>query len=285
MRPYIKVSSSYLVMDITLQSPIYSIDSDECGHNLAVSLQKGSVSLLSTNNLQQRLEIRLQDATPNSIDYSLNKFGPLLAVGCSDGSIRVYRDNLEVKRFNPQKGAILSVAFHPSKCAIAAASLDGTFAVFIKPDQSNEWTETVIEASRMGLTSITWGPDTGSDVFLTVIAGGADGVIRIFKSTGNNWELSCASQVHNGWVRDIASPNVPLGSAYKAASCSDDSVSVLKISNNEIEVSQIEPLDAPVNGVAWAMVDKTLVLSHINGRTTYWTENEKGKWSISNNNQ
>lgn len=285
MRPYIKVSSPYLVMDISLQSPIYSIDSDECGHNLAVSLQNGTVSLLSTQNLQKRLEIRIQDATPNSIDYSLNKFGPLLAVGCSDGSVRVYHESQEVKRFSQQKGAILSVAFHPSKCAIAAASLDGTFAVFIKPDQSNEWSETVIEASRMGLTSITWGPDAGSDVFLTVIVGGADGVIRIFKSTGNSWELSCASQVHNGWVRDLSSPNVPLGSAYKAASCSDDSVAVLKISNNEIEVSQIEPLDAPVNGVEWAMVDKTLVLSHINGQTTYWTENEKGKWSISNTNQ
>lgn len=286
-RPNIKTAFKSGLMDTSLQSPITSIDSDECGHKVAVSLENGSIILLSTQNLRQLQEISIKDTTPNSVDFSNDKFGPLLAVGCSDGTVRLFSGNSEVRRFTNQKGSILSVAFHPSKCILAAASLDGTFSICAQKNQTgkNEWSETVVEASQMGLTAITWGPDGGSDMFLNVLVGGTDGVVRRFCTTGNKWEQCCAAQVHNGWVRSLASPNNPLASTFKAASCGDDSVYVLKIINNEnIEKTQIAPLDTPVNGVAWAMVDKTLVLSHKNEQTTMWAENENGEWTQTSSN-
>ncbi|OHS95795.1 hypothetical protein TRFO_38072 [Tritrichomonas foetus] len=270
-------------MDTTLQATISSINTDECGHKVAVSLQDDSVLLLDSQNLRPIATLRISGATPNSVDFSANTYGPLLAVGCSDGTVRLYNGNNEIKRFDPQKGSILSVAFHPTKCIVASASLNGTFSVHTK--NGNDWTSTTIDACHMGLTSIAWGPNSSSDVLLTLIVGGADGVVRIYKSTGNSWELICASQVHNGWVRDLASPNAPHGGTFKVASCSDDSAAVLKVTNNEIEVSKISPIDFAVNGVAFAMVDKTLVLSHVNGQTTLWTESENGQWIMSNGNQ
>ncbi|KAH0793472.1 protein transport protein SEC13 B [Histomonas meleagridis] len=259
-----------------LNSPITSIDSNEYGHNFAVATAGRSVSIHSSQNLQKISEILNLHSTPYSIDYSSADCGNLLACGFSDGTVCIYQGNKEIKRFESQKGAILSVAFHPSKCTVAAASLAGTFGVYTK--KGSEWNSVIISASLLGLSAITWAPD--SDVVQTIIVGGIDGVIRAFKLICGNWELSAAAQVHNGWIRQLASPLVPIAGSQMVASCGDDNiVAISKLNGNGFDVSKIV-VDFPACGISWAMVDKVLVLSNINGEVTMWTEDENGNWKM-----
>ena len=264
-------------MNPSFPAPITSINTDESGHKIAVTLQDGSVSQLSSENLSPLHKFTLSGCSAISASFSSNKHGPLLAVGCSDGIVRIFNNSSEISRLGHAKGAVLSVAFHPTRCIVASASLDGTFSVHSR-SESGEWSSTTVDACRMGLTAIVWGPDTGSELLTTLIAGGADGVIRVFQSVGSTWEQIAAAQVHNSWCRGIASPNVPMTGTYKVASCADDSVYILKITNNVIEKVIMRALDFPVNGVGFAMVDKTLVLSHTNGAASMWSENESGEW-------
>ncbi|OHS95871.1 hypothetical protein TRFO_10279 [Tritrichomonas foetus] len=272
-------------MSVEFQHQITSLKANVGGNGtIALTLLNGNISLVSPQDLRILANIPTSDATPQSASYSSAQCGSILAVGFSDGTVRLYQNNKEIHRFEKQNGAILSVAFHPSKCIVAAACLNGTFNVHT--NNGNSWQSSTTDASHMGLTAIAWGSDSGSGIQHTLIVGGADGVIRVFRSISNNWEQICAAQVHNGWVRSISTPNAPIGAVQKIASCSDDqTAAVLKIVNNEITVSQIQPLSVPVQGVSWAMVDKTLVLAHTNGSTSMWKETENNEWTLSKNYQ
>ncbi|KAH0787717.1 protein transport protein SEC13 B-like [Histomonas meleagridis] len=267
-------------METNYNSTITSIDTDEYGHNVAVSSVSGVISILNSQNLQKISDILNLDSVPYSLDYSQSSFGPILACGFADGTVRLYQANREIQRFEPQKGAILSVAFHPSKCIVAAASLCGTFAVYSKVD--NKWTSIVIPASPLGVSSIAWGSDL--DALQTLILGGVDGVVRVFKSAGSGWEFTCSAQVHNGWIRQLSTPKIPQVGIQKVATCGDDNIaSILKINGNNIETTFID-IDSPANGISFAMVDKVIVMSHKDGKTTTWSEDDEGKWVLSKDN-
>ncbi|KAH0787530.1 protein transporter SEC13 [Histomonas meleagridis] len=267
-------------METTHNSVITSIDSDEYGHHFAVSTNSCSISIFNSQNLQKISDILNLDSTPYSIDYSQDAYGPILACGFADGTVRLYQANREIQRFEPQRGAILSVAFHPSKCIVAAASLCGTFAVYTRVD--NKWKSIVVPASPLGLSAITWGSDL--DTLHTLILGGVDGVIRVFKSAGSDWEFTCSAQVHNGWVRQLSTPKISQIGIQKVATCGDDNVaSILKINGNNIETTFLS-LDSPAEGIAFAMVDKVIVMSHKNGSTTTWSEKDGCNWELSKNN-
>ena len=265
-------------METTHSSTITSIDSDEYGHHFAISTTSGAITVLNSQNLQKISEILGLDSIPYSIDYSQSEYGPILACGFADGTVRLYQSNREIQRFEAQKGAILSVSFHPSKCIIAAASLSGTFAVYSKID--NKWNTIVVPASSLGLSSITWGSDL--DTLQTLIVGGVDGVVRVFRSAGSGWDFTCSAQVHNGWVRQISTPKIPQIGIQKIATCGDDKfAAILKLNGNNIETTLIG-LESPASGISFAMVDKVIVMSHNDGKTTTWAEDDEGKWVLSN---
>lgn len=261
-----------------LQSKATSIITNEYGHKIAISCMNDSIIILSSQNLQKISEIVNLDSTPYSVSYSSASNGSILAAGFADGSVRLYQESREIYRFNSQKGAILSVAYHPVKNMVAAASLDGTFAVISK--EGDTWNPLIVEASKMGLSAIAWGSD--SDIVQTIIVGGCDGVVRVFRSAGGGWEMTCAAQVHNGWVRKLSSPKVPAGGMQKVASTGDDHIAyVEKIVGNTINVQKIAKFDKETTGVSWAVVDKVIVLSHEDNTVSIYTENNDGEWILS----
>ena len=100
----------------------------------------------------------------------------------------------------------------------------------------------------------------------------------MFKSAGGQWEASGAAQVHDGWVRVVSAPDVPLGSCQKIASCGDDGKAcVVKVMNDQVEINEISGLHS-AGSVAWAMVDKTVVVCHTDGAVTMWKESGTGNW-------
>jgi WD40 repeat protein len=261
---------------IALQSPVTALDVDEYGHYLAVSTLSHGIAVFWAQTLAAQLQIATGDATAVSLDYSSRELKSLLAAGFTDGTVRVYQDGRELKQFEARHGSVVAVAFHPSRCSIAAASLDGTFSVHSRPAEG-DWSSISVAASPMGLSAIAWGAD--ADHIQTVVAGAVDGTVRIYKNAGAAWEMSTAVQVHNGWVRGIAVPRVPLGGCQKIGTVGDDSfAAVVKITGNEASVSEVKPLDSTACAVGRALVDKVLVLSHANGGTSFWKEDEDGQW-------
>jgi WD40 repeat protein len=261
---------------ITLQSSVTALDVDEYGHYLAVSTLSHGISVFLAQTLTTQLQIGTGDATPVSLDYSSKEFKSLLAAGFSDGTVRVYQEGRELKQFEPRRSSVIAVAFHPSRCSIAAASLDGTFSVHSR-SADGDWSSVSVAASPMGLSAIAWGAD--ADHIQTIVVGAVDGTVRLYRNAGATWEISIAVQVHNGWVRAIAVPRVPFGGCQKIGTVGNDTfATVVKISGNDASVSEVKPLESTACDVGWALVDKVLVLSHVNGGTSFWKENEDGQW-------
>jgi WD40 repeat protein len=262
---------------ITAPSPITDLAADEYGHRVAVSTTTKGILILSTRNLTQEFQIPATDSTPASLAYSSSEIehGTILAAGFSDGSVRLYQGPREFKRFEARRGSILSLAFHPTRPSLAAASVDGTFSVYTRA--GSDWAAISVPASSMGLSSIAWGSD--ADHILTLILGGVDGTIRIYRTAGAGWELAGVHQIHAGWVRKISLPRVPLGSYQKIGTVGDDDyAAVIKLSAKEVAITRVGPLAHPAASVGWALVDKVLVLSHVNGDTSFWRETEDKTW-------
>ena len=260
-------------MEKSFPSAVTAIDTDEYGHQLVVATRDNEVTVFQASTMAVVSKIQLPN-TPLAVDFSASAHGPLIAVGSSDG-VRIFQNSRAVHTAE-SPAAVLAVAFHRSKCVLASASLDGTFSVFQRKTDGS-WSHVSVSAGLMGLCSVCWGSD--GDMLQTLIVGGVDGVVRVFKSAGGPWEISAAAQVHNGWVRCVAAPNVPLGSCQKIATCGDDGrACVVKVVNSQTDVSEVKPLQAPAGGVAWAMVDKTIVVAHANGETSTWKEDENGEW-------
>jgi WD40 repeat protein len=263
---------------ITVPAPVTALAADEYGHRVAISVATKSIAVLSGHALAVEYQIPTPDAGPVSLAYSSSELGSLLAAGFTDGTVRLYQGNRELKRFDARRGSVLGVAFHPSRPALAAASLDGTFSVYTRA--AADWGAISVPASAMGLTSVAWGSD--ADHILTLILGAVDGTLRIYKSAGGGWEFASAHQIHAGWVRQIAVPRVPLGSYQKIGSVGDDGfAAVVKLAANDAAIARVGPLGSPAASVGWALVDKVLVLSHVNGETSFWRETDGETWERS----
>jgi WD40 repeat protein len=266
---------------ITAPAPITALTADEYGHRVSISTLSKEIIVLSAQTLTPEFRIAITDSTPVSLAYSSSETSrvTLLAAGFTDGSVRLYDTNREVKRFEPRRSSILSLAFHPTRPLLAAASLDGTFSVYSRA--SADWSTVSVPASVMGLTAIVWGSD--ADLILTLIVGCVDGTVRIYKTAGGGWESSRALQIHSGWVRAISVPRVPLGLYQKIGTVGDDDfAAVIKLGgNDEVAVARVGPLGSPASSAGWALVDKVLVLSHANGETSFWRETESGAWEKS----
>jgi hypothetical protein len=100
---------------ITLQSPVTAINVDQYGHYLAVSTLSHGIGAFWAQTLAPQLQIATGDATPVSVDSSSREFKSLLAAGFTDGTVRVYQDNREIKQFEARRGSVVAVAFHPSR--------------------------------------------------------------------------------------------------------------------------------------------------------------------------
>lgn len=260
--------------EIPLQAPVTGLCSDEYDRQVYVATQSNEILILQTSTNSVIGKMSVSNGTPQCVSCSAGAYGPMVAVGCSNGSIVVFQNGREIQTFN-STGAILSVAFHKSQCKFAAASLDGTFSVYTCT--AGKWNSVSIPVSCMGLTSICWGSE--GDKLQTLIVGGVDGAVRVYKSAGGQWEASAAAQVHDGWVRVVSAPNVPLGACQKIATCGDDGKAcVVKVMNNQAEISEINGLRA-AGSVAWAMVDKTVVVCHTDGAVTMWKESGNGDWT------
>ena len=93
----------------------------------------------------------------------------------------------------------------------------------------------------------------------------------------NSWELGQIAQVHNGWVRQVAAPSSVNAGYQKVATFGDDNTAnVVKYATDKLVVLSTGALPVQPTGVAWAMVDQTLVVSHIDASTTMWKEDNNG---------
>jgi WD40 repeat protein len=171
-------------MAASTASSITSITADEYGHRIAVSTLSHRISISSSPELSPIGTIPKSDSAPLSVAFSSSDLGSLLAGGYSDGTVRIYAyDNgREIRRSEPRTAAILSVAFHPARPAVASASLDDTFNVHTRA--GNEWSQITVIASSLGLTAVAWASDI--DRIQTLVLGGVDGTIRLYRCAHQN---------------------------------------------------------------------------------------------------
>lgn len=268
--------------EVDLPANVCSTDTNQFGQILAAASTNGTITFYSAKNFTILSTVTIANATPLSISFSSTTNDRSLAVGASDGTVRILSQQpdgkwFETQKLGPQKSSVISVAFHCSLSIIAAGSLDGSFAIYTK--NGNTWTATTVPVSPLGITSVAWGLDSAANPsLLTLFVGGVDGTVRVYTSGGNGWGMSTAKSVHNGWVRRISVPKVASGGKQKIATCGDDAkVAVLYLKDNTIEVNYIDNLDFAATDVAWAMVDKTLVVQHTNGTSSFWHKNENGE--------
>ena len=271
-------------METTISNPATSIISDRFGHQIAISSTDNKITFLSPQSSTIIGSIQVQGGIPNSLSFSSNDFGPLLAVGLSNGKILIfqrtnqanYLENINAIEFS-HKASVSSVSFHPTQPIVASASFDGTFSIHSLIDK--KWRSTTILASYMGLSSICWSSNV-SDPVQILFVGGVDGTIKVWRSTISidSWELVVAAHIHDGWVRHISSPNTISGGIQKIGTVGDDLyANLIKFDGKELNIIQSSKLHSQATGVSWAMVDKTLVLSHIDGKTTMWKETDENK--------
>lgn len=265
-------------MEKTLSAPITSLVSDRYGHQIAVSTSDGKISFFSAQNLAQIGSVDIKEATPNCLSFSANDFGPLLAAGLSNGKILLFSKCRQVSTILGHKATITGIAFHPTENIIATSSLDGTFGIHTFSD--GKWNSIFTPASKFGTTAIAWGSDSAdSKVIQTVFVGSVEGTVSVFLSSpgSNSWELGPIAQVQNSWIRKLAAPSSVNAGVQKVASVGDDSTAnIVKFETDKLTVLSTGLLAVLPTGVSWAMVDQTLVVSHIDGTTTMWKEDPNG---------
>jgi WD40 repeat protein len=261
-------------MTVSAPSAILSLSTDEYGHQVAVSTLSNGISVFSVPHLSPAGAIPATDSTPLSIAYSSAEFGSLVAAGFSDGTVRVYDNFREVKRFEPRKAAVLSIAFHPSQPSIAAASLDGTFTVYTR--SGGDWSATSVVASFLGLSAIAWAFDR--DRIQTLVIGTVDGTIHLYNSVNGRWEFSRSVPVHNGWVRRISVPKAVISDLKIATVGDDDFAAVITFAATGPKLVKITG-DSPPTDLSWALLDKVIVISHANGPVSFWKEDGDNQWN------
>ena len=264
-------------MEKSLDSPITALVSDRYGHQLAVTTANGKITFFSTKDLTQLNSIEIKDGTPNCLSFSSDEFGSQLAVGLSNGTVVVISKNNQQTPINVHHAAITGVAFHPTQNVLATCSLDGTFAVHTFSE--NKWISTVTQSSKMGSTGIAWGTDSADpNVIQTIFVGNADGTVAVYLSSpgSNSWEVGPIAQVQNGWVRQVVAPSASNTRYQKVATFGDDDTANIVKFTDKLVILSTGTLPVPPTGVAWAMVDQTLVVSHSDGSTTLWKEDQDG---------
>lgn len=270
-------------MENQLSSKVTSIVTDYYGHHVAVSAEDGKITIFSSSNMNKIGEIKIQGRVPSCISFSTNEYGPQIAIGFNDGQIFIYlRSGNSYNKINEivlHNACITSLSFHSAKCILAASSLDGTFSVHQYSSSEGKWHSSQVSSGKLGFTCLTWGPES-SDFrsYRSLFLGGVDGTISIYSGSDeyDSWELRQIIQVHDGWVRSIASPSSAGGVNQKAASIGEDNVlSVVKMVDNKYTSVSVE-VGSSASGVSWAMVDKTILVSHDDGTVSMWKEDESG---------
>ncbi|XP_032830639.2 U3 small nucleolar RNA-associated protein 4 homolog [Petromyzon marinus] len=163
--------------------------------------------------------------------------GSRLAVGCEDGSVKIFTVNIEGIQFEKnlelQKGRVVSIAWHPSGARLATGSLDN---IRVFDVNSGHCTQRVVVGRRSGSVvnqeTVVW-----AVAFLT------DGTVAGAESSGRLqlWEAE-----HGTLVRGFT-----LGQADILSLAVEQDETSMFVGTSDGRVAQLQLLESRVDAAAW----------------------------------
>ena len=263
----------------TTSDKIIAISAKKIGE-VAAACENNTIIIYSDTNFTPKNTIRVQQKI-TCLDYSSQAPNALLGYGTSNGTVFLCNtsNNSITQVGNIQKASIEAISFDDSGKKIAAASLDGTIAIYSRnsPNDSN-WTSSKFQGCTLGCTAVAWGTPHTLLKTLTLFVGGVDGVIRVFTSSEESnldWKMVASAEIFSTFVKKIAFPSTSVNAFnQKIGICSQNGeVAVARYSDMKLHCQKIE-IGKAATSIAWTMGEKTLVISFPDGTTSYIEDNE-----------
>lgn len=261
-------------METTTKASITAISAKKIGQ-VAVACIDNTITIYYDEKLTPITVYKLKQPI-TCLDYSSQGPSGVLAAGTSDGNIFLFPGSSgnPIPIGNPQKSSIQAISFDDTGNRIAAASIDGTVAIYTRKSPSDsQWTNTIFTGCHLGCTAVAWGAPHPLMKALTLFVGGMDGVLRVFTyslESSTEWKNVASVQAFNTFVKKIAFPSTVASSlAQKIGACSQNGeVVIAKYIDMKLSIQKVD-VSKPATGVAWTMGEQTLVVSHADGSASY----------------
>lgn len=270
------------------------------GESTAPSAEKESMHVLQHS-------VRLPEdsiAPAHRIAWAHPKFGSLLAVGCQDGKVYIFREELHpngsgatdwflkhIHSFHSM--AILGIAWSPYEygLCLACASADGQVSFLTRMKEG--WvTSSSFTNSEDGVacTSVSWAPynslgSQGAEGPLQrVVAGSVNHLVKIWQyaPSSNTWQaMESALHGHQDWVREVAwAPNVGIPANIIASASDDHTVRAWaqNEANGEWKSHIIHSFRSPVYRISWSLTGTILSAAAGDDEVTFWRQVGETSW-------
>lgn len=211
---------------------------------LASCSYDGKVSIWSeTRGQWSKVFTAPHDSSVNAVSWAPQEFGPLLAAGCSDGTVTI---------LTQQRAARGATTF--------------TSQSFV--------------AHLGGVNSVNWAEDVKHPRLAT---GGCDNYVRTWTSVQGQWVQPAASGVrtcHRGWVRDAKwQPSVGVDS-HTIASCANKSVIIWTEGHGKAWTKSASlDMKENVSRVSWSLGGDVLAVAQTDGQSSLWKQGGNGQWN------
>lgn len=244
------------------------------------------------------------NAPMHRIAWAHPKFGSLLAMGCQDGRVYVYREELHpngsgatewvlkyVHAFHSL--AVLSIEWAPYEygLCLASASADGQVS-FLSRMREGWVTSSSFVNSQDGVavSSVSWAPynSLGSQgpqgPVQRVVTGSINSSVQIwqFAAQENKWTLAEDALVgHEDWVRDVAwAPNVGIPANIIASGSDDHTVRVWSQDEaaGDWKMHVIHTFRSPVYRISWSLTGTVLSVAVGDDEVTFWKQLSASEW-------
>lgn len=244
------------------------------------------------------------NAPMHRIAWAHPKFGSLLAMGCQDGRVYVYREELHpngsgatewvlkyVHAFHSL--AVLSIEWAPYEygLCIASASADGQVSFLTRMREGWVTSSSFVNSQDgVAVSSVSWAPynSLGSQgpqgPVQRVVTGSINSSVQIwqFATQENKWTLADDALVgHEDWVRDVAwAPNVGIPANIIASGSDDHTVRVWSQdeTTEDWKMHVIHTFRSPVYRISWSLTGTVLSVAVGDDEVTFWKQLSASEW-------
>jgi len=290
---------------------IHDAQFDYFGKRVATASSDRTIKLFIISGDKQThiVDLKGHDGPVWQVDWSHPKYGNMLASCSYDGKVIIWKESSQswkivfskvIRQTGPTPTPVNSVSWAPPTFGLilAAASADGFISLISYIEQKSTFEVNSFEAHKGGCNAVSWGPDIKTGALLTkagagpqpkimrIVTGGCDHRVKVWRYTPEKqkWlpdRFKNDEDKHGDWVRDVAwapSLGLPINTI---ASASEDKTVVIWNEDSKTGLwfkKQTLTFSQKVWKVSWSVMANILAVSQGDNNVSLWKQSLDGTW-------